>query len=51
MDWEVECAPVLGKHFDVASGTITYGQTARFFCDAKPAIEVFDGLQDFSRYS
>ena len=40
--WKVECGPVLGKHFAVASGTITYGRTARIFCDAEPAIELLE---------
>ena len=40
--WKVECGPVLGKHFEVAAGTNTYGRTARIFCDAEPAIELLE---------
>jgi chorismate-pyruvate lyase len=40
--WKVECGPVLGSHFEVAAGAITYGRTARIFCDAEPAIELLE---------
>ncbi|MGV3483222.1 MAG: hypothetical protein ACO1RT_02255 [Planctomycetaceae bacterium] len=40
--WQVVCGPVLAKHFSVSPGTVTYGRTARIFCDSKPAIELLE---------
>lgn len=40
--WRVRCGRVLAKHFSVEPGTITYGRTARIFCDFEPAIELLE---------
>jgi chorismate-pyruvate lyase len=40
--WRVECGPNLAKHFSVPEQTVTYGRTARIFCDEEPAIELLE---------
>jgi chorismate-pyruvate lyase len=40
--WQVQCGPSLANHFSVPKGKITYGRTARIFCDSEPAIELLE---------
>ncbi len=40
--WRVECGQTLAKHFEVPPHTVTYGRTARIFCDSEPAIELLE---------
>ncbi len=40
--WRVECGQTLARHFDVPAGAVTYGRTARIFCDSEPAIELLE---------
>jgi chorismate-pyruvate lyase len=40
--WRVRCGVNLAKHFAVPEQTVTYGRTARIFCDDEPAIELLE---------
>lgn len=40
--WRVACGHTLAEYFSVAEKTVTYGRTARIFCDEEPAIELLE---------
>jgi len=40
--WRVQCRQFLASHFSVPNNEITYGRTARIFCDSEPAIELLE---------
>jgi len=40
--WRVACGPRLASHFSVKNHHLTYGRTARIFCDSEPAIELLE---------
>ncbi len=40
--WRVDCGKTLANHFEVPAHTVTYGRTARIFCDSEPAIELLE---------
>lgn len=40
--WKVTAGPALAKQLGIAPGAITYGRTARIFCDGEPAIELLE---------
>lgn len=40
--WKVVAGPSLARRLEVESGAITYGRTARIFCDGEPAIELLE---------
>lgn len=40
--WKVQCGALLASHFAVPKSELTYGRTARIFCDSEPAIELLE---------
>lgn len=40
--WKVTAGPALAKQLGMPQGAITYGRTARIFCDGEPAIELLE---------
>jgi hypothetical protein len=40
--WKVVAGPSLARRLGVEPGAITYGRTARIFCDGEPAIELLE---------
>jgi hypothetical protein len=40
--WKVVAGPSLAKRLEVEPGALTYGRTARIFCDGEPAIELLE---------
>lgn len=40
--WQVKCGPAIAAHFSVPKSEITYGRTARIFCDSEPAVELLE---------
>jgi chorismate-pyruvate lyase len=40
--WSVKCGSTLARLFATVPGTITFGRTARIFCDSEPAIELLE---------
>jgi chorismate-pyruvate lyase len=40
--WKVVAGPALAKRLEVEPDAITYGRTARIFCDGEPAIELLE---------
>lgn len=40
--WKVTAGAGLARLLEIAPGTVTYGRTARIFCDGEPAIELLE---------
>ena len=43
--WRLKCGETLAGRFSANAGDVTYGRTARIFCDSEPAIELLEVIR------